>query len=468
MGDQNDDGGDSDNSERGYEAQSENESADDSAPRRHKRFTGRSRQPVDTTDISSMPGSSSQSSAGYNSVERSESGHALFYDPLLKAWRRDQAGVRKRHKSTAPLTLTELTPSVTNMKRTHSGTPIVYDRWRGYWHRERRHRTVNFNKLTPEQQDAKQTASGTKIYYDEQRMEWRRWRDHPSDVPTPTKTQQVLKRTGSGSAIVYDSTRKVWKRKRKRLGPLSSDHLLEAQREAATGWERNLVHDKDGWYLEKKRKHLQEGELSKRQIKAQRTSSGTTIAYDSVHRRWKRVLESDDAPTSGGADRSDPQSGHRHHHGFKRVTYVYTKSKLTGKWTKKQQPETDYLNKRLRTPDGGYVFFDDDRLCWRKAKVDVPEEKKLSLFGRLREYLFGEDDDEDEQTEARATTQHFQSGSADYNAWQQQQSLQQPARLNPSDSGPRRTARARTSYRPGLWRRIKRFFASLCRFLRIC
>ncbi|KAF0289435.1 hypothetical protein FJT64_001266 [Amphibalanus amphitrite] len=372
MGARDNEGKDSDTSERGYEAQSENESADESSPRRHKRFTGRSRQPLDTAD-SSAPGSSSQSSAGYGSVERSESGHALFYDPILKAWRRDVAGVRKRHKSTGPLTLEELTPSVTNLKRTHSGTPIVYDKWRGYWHRERRHKTVNFNKLTPEQQDAKRTASGTQIYYDEQRLEWRRWRDHPSDVPTPTKTQQLLKRTGSGSAIVYDSARKVWKRKRKRMGPLSSQHLLEAQREAETGWERHLVHDKGAWYLEKKRKHLQDGELSKRNIKAQKTSSGTSIAYDSVHRRWKRVVDSDDATTSG-ADRSEtsPRSSHRHHHGFKRISYAYTKNKVTGKWTKKPLPEEDYLNKRLRTPDGGYVFFDEERLCWRKAKVDVP------------------------------------------------------------------------------------------------
>ena len=452
---------DTDHTERGYEAQSEDEGADGSTLRRHKRFTVRSRQPEDMT--SSMPGSSSQSSSGNVPVERSESGHALFYDPVLKGWRRDEAGVRKRHKSTGPLPPEELTPSVTNLHRTHSGTPVVYDRWRGYWRRERRHKTVNFSKLTPEQQDAKRTASGTDIYYDERRMEWRRWRTHLSDVPTPTKSQQFLKRTGSGSAIVYDNTREVWKRKQKRMGPLSPEQLLEAQRQAEAGWDCELVQDKGYWYLEKQRRHLQDGELSKKQLKAQRTSSGTPITFDSEYRRWKRVYEQEGASTSG-ADHSDFSSrSHRHHHGFKRISYLYTKDRKTGKWTKKKLSEPDVFTKRLRTPDGGYIFFDDERLCWRKAKTAVEgnQQEKLSFFGRVREYFFGEDDDDEEQAGARATGRRPQPGSAQFSVRQQQ------LQLTPAGSEPRR--QNRTSYRrPGLWGKIKNFFAAICRFLRIC
>ncbi|XP_037083102.1 uncharacterized protein LOC119103612 [Pollicipes pollicipes] len=204
-------------SDRGYDAQSEDDSEEE-APRRHqKRFTRRARPPLGHPSSTGSPPDSSQSSTGYGSnIERSDSGHALFYDAELKAWRRNEAAVRRRRTRAQRLAAEELTDAVRDLHRTPSGTPAVYDRKRGCWRRDPRPKTVNYDALTAAQQEAKQTASGTAIYYDSRRLEWRRRRRHASDVPDPSAAQVLLKRTASGSAMIYDDVRQVWKRKLKR------------------------------------------------------------------------------------------------------------------------------------------------------------------------------------------------------------------------------------------------------------
>lgn len=443
-------------SDQGYDGQSEDDSDEEQPRRRRKRFTQRSRPPPMLFDSSLASGSSGHSSGEI--VERSESGHALFFDPKLKAWRRHETGVRRTRKANARLTPEEITPAVKELRRTPSGTKVVYDVRRRCWRRQNERKTVNYRKLTKAQREAKKTPSGTDIYFDETRQEWRRRYYHDSDVLNPTKAQIALKRTGSGSAMVYDESRQLWKRKKKRK------HVDPKLTDLSKYPNCKLVHSNGQWYLEKKRKHLEKSELSEKQIKARRTGSGTPIFFDEVHRKWQRRELLPPEGSSSEADSHKGRStlrrrGHRHHHGFKRISYVYKKSKLTGKWSKRPFKAADKHAKRLRTVDGGFIYFDYERNRWRKASRDGPgEERKLGFFARIREYFLGESDESDGSQLSENDDDRNQNPQFHMTSYQSSQ-LQH--------SGGRREQPAGRSSR-GCWGCIRRFFRAICCWLRLC